>query len=108
MRFSCCAGQIDFVPPSQSDEATPSDVFEVVEVGSQEEDGEDEDEDEVVYEEEAEEVDEEGCCSVRGMLVGYSASARAGLDESQAQSMRLRCDEGSVTNICEVPRKRVA
>jgi hypothetical protein len=61
VRFSCCAGKIDFVPPAQSNETTAGDVFEVVEVGGEEEDGEDEDEDEVVYEEEAEEVDEEGC-----------------------------------------------
>jgi hypothetical protein len=51
---------VDFVPPAQADEAAPGDVLKVVEVGGQEEDGDDEDEDEVGGEEEAEEVDEEG------------------------------------------------
>jgi len=69
VRRPCCAGQVDFVPPAQPDEATSGDVFEVVEVGGQEEDGEDEDEDEVVYEQEAEEVDEEGCYCTSGVLV---------------------------------------
>lgn len=38
-------GGVDLVPPAQADEAAASDVFEVVEVGGEEEDGEDEDED---------------------------------------------------------------
>ena len=36
---------VDFVPPAQADEASASDVFQVVEVGGEEEHGEDEDED---------------------------------------------------------------
>lgn len=38
---------VDFVPPAETDEAAAGDVFEVVEVGGEEEDGDDEDEDEV-------------------------------------------------------------
>ena len=52
--------RVDFVPPAQADEAPAGDVFEVVEVGGQEQDGDDEDEDEVGGEEKTEEVDEEG------------------------------------------------
>jgi hypothetical protein len=37
--------RVDFVPPAQADEAAAGDVFEVVEVGGEEEDGDDEDED---------------------------------------------------------------
>lgn len=48
---------VDFVPPAQPDETAARDVFEVVEVAGEEEDGDDEDEDEVFREEEAEEVD---------------------------------------------------
>lgn len=40
-------GRVDFVPPAQPDEAAAGDVFEVVEVGGEEEDSDDEDEDEV-------------------------------------------------------------
>lgn len=36
---------VDFVPPAQADEASPGDVFEIVEIGGEEEHGEDEDED---------------------------------------------------------------
>jgi len=55
----CC--RVDLVPPAEAYEAAASDIFEVVEVGGQEEDGDDEDEDEVLGEEEAEEeVDKEG------------------------------------------------
>ena len=78
---------VDFVPPAQADEASAGDVFQVVEVGGEEEHGEDEDEDAVwggvsegggredggdgqaVGEEgdvEAEEVDEEGGWEVGG------------------------------------------
>ena len=38
-------GGVDFVPPAEADEATAGDVLEVVEVGGEEEKGEDEDED---------------------------------------------------------------
>jgi hypothetical protein len=37
--------RVDLVPPSQAYEATTGNVFEVVEIGSEEEDGDDEDED---------------------------------------------------------------
>ena len=37
--------RVDFVPPAQADEAPPSDVFQVVEVGGEEEDGDYEDQD---------------------------------------------------------------
>lgn len=36
---------VHFIPPSQAHEAASGDVFEVVEVGCKEEDGDDEDED---------------------------------------------------------------
>ena len=36
---------IDFVPPAETNETPAGDVFEVVEVGGEEEDGDDEDED---------------------------------------------------------------
>lgn len=51
---------IDFVPPAQTDQASAGDVFQVVEVAGQQEDGDYEDENEVFSEEHAEEVDEEG------------------------------------------------
>lgn len=52
---------VDFVPPAEAYESSAGDVFEVVEVGCQEKDGDDEDEDEGAVEDEAaEEVDEEG------------------------------------------------
>lgn len=54
MTISC--RRVDFVPPAQSDESPTGDVFEVVEVAGEEEDGDDEDEDEVGGEEEAEKV----------------------------------------------------
>lgn len=41
---------VDFIPPSQSDQAPAGDVLEVVEVDGQEEQGQDEDEDEVADE----------------------------------------------------------
>lgn len=34
---------VDFVPPPQPDEAPPGDVFQVVEIGSEKEDGDDKD-----------------------------------------------------------------
>lgn len=43
MRVACCG--VDFVPPSQPNKAPPGDVFKVVEVGGEEEHGEDEYED---------------------------------------------------------------
>ena len=55
MRFA--RGGVDFVPPAQAYEAAAGDVFEVVEVGGQEQDGDDEDEDEICREQDAEEVD---------------------------------------------------
>ena len=42
MRIASRRGGGDFVPPSQSDEATARDVFQVVEVEGEEEEGEDE------------------------------------------------------------------
>ena len=54
MRLS--SSGVDFVPPSQTDEAAAGDVFQVVEVDGEEEEGQDEDEDEVGDEEDAEEV----------------------------------------------------
>lgn len=43
LRVACL--RVDFVPPAQSDEAAAGDVLEVVEVGGEEEDGDDEDHD---------------------------------------------------------------
>ena len=51
--------RVDFVPPAEPHETTAGDILEVVEVGGEEEDGDDEDEDEVGGEEEAEQVDEQ-------------------------------------------------
>ena len=52
---------VDLVPPAEPHEPAAGDVLEVVEVGGEDEHGEDEDEDEGAGEEpEAEEVDEEG------------------------------------------------
>lgn len=52
---------IDLVPPAEPDEPAAGDVLEVVEVGGEDEHGDDEDEDEARGEEpEAEEVDEQG------------------------------------------------
>lgn len=39
---------VDFVPPAEADKAPAGDVFQVVEVGGEEEHGEDEDEDAVL------------------------------------------------------------
>ena len=36
-------GGVDFVPPAETDEAPAGDVFEIVEIGGEEEDREDED-----------------------------------------------------------------
>ena len=47
---------VDFVPPPETDEAAAGDVFQVVKVDAEEEEGQDEDEDEVGDEEDAEEV----------------------------------------------------
>jgi hypothetical protein len=48
---------VDLVPPAQPDEAPPRNVLQVVEIGCEEQDGDDEDEDEVGGEEaQAEEV----------------------------------------------------
>lgn len=38
-------GSVDFVPPAETDQATTGNVFEVVEVGGEDEEGDDEDED---------------------------------------------------------------
>jgi len=43
--------RVDLVPPAQADEPAARDVLEVVEVGGQQQDGDDEDEDEVGGEE---------------------------------------------------------
>lgn len=59
---------VDLVPPAQADEAAPGDVFEVVEIGGEEEDGDDEDHDHIIYKDEAEEVNQQACCG-RGNCV---------------------------------------
>jgi len=51
------AGIVDFVPPSPAHEPSSSDVFEVVEVGCEQEDRDNEDEYVVFGEQEAEEID---------------------------------------------------
>lgn len=61
-------GCIDLVPPSQSHKSSASDVFEVVEVGCEQQDGDDEDEDEVLGEQEAEEVDQKARCCVMSAI----------------------------------------
>lgn len=43
--FGVARGRVDLVPPPQADEAAACDVLEVVEVGGEEEDGDDEDHD---------------------------------------------------------------
>lgn len=48
---------VDFVPPAESYETAAGDVLEIVEVGGEEEDGDDEAEDEVLYEVDADEVE---------------------------------------------------
>ena len=53
---------VDLVPPAQAYEAAAGDVLEVVEVGGEQQDGDDEDEDEVGCEKDTEQVDEEGGC----------------------------------------------
>lgn len=45
--FGVARGRVHLVPPPQADEATPSDVFEIVEVGGEKEDRDDEDKDAV-------------------------------------------------------------
>jgi len=60
VRVACC--NVDFVPPSESYEASARDVLEVVEVCCEEQDCDDEDEDVVFCEDQAEEVDEKACC----------------------------------------------
>lgn len=66
--------RIDLVPPAQPHEAAPSDVFQVVEVGGQEEDGQDEDEDAVQG---AEMVSMRGTLwRLRGMVPGRRNSGR--------------------------------
>lgn len=42
------SGRVDLVPPTQADEAAPGNVFQVVKVGGEEEDGDDEDHDPVL------------------------------------------------------------
>lgn len=60
---------IDFIPPSQADEPSSGDIFQIVEIHGEQDDGDDEDHDEVGCEEHAEEVDEEtGCGGVEGRL----------------------------------------
>ena len=45
--MACASVGVDFIPPSQTDEATSSDVLEVVEIDSEQDEGEDEHEDAV-------------------------------------------------------------
>ena len=45
--MACASVGVDFIPPSQTDEAASSDVLEVVEVDGEEDEGEDENEDAV-------------------------------------------------------------
>lgn len=60
---------IDFIPPSQADEPSSGDIFQIVEIHCEQDDGDDEDHDEVGCEEHAEEVDEEtGCGGMEGRL----------------------------------------
>lgn len=61
-------GSVNLVPPSQSYKSSASDVFEVVEVGCEQQDGDDEDEDEVLGEQEAEEVDQKARCYVMSAI----------------------------------------
>lgn len=70
---------IDFVPPSQANKPPSSNVFEVVEVDGEQDDGEDENKDEVFGEPEAEYVDQETCCcgSVWEYQKGACSSAAA-------------------------------
>ena len=68
--------RVDFVPPSEAYETSPRDVLEVVEVGGEEEHGDDEVEHEGAAEDDAaEEVDEEGgwLCAVRVRIVSCSS-----------------------------------
>lgn len=70
--------RIHLVPPAEPHEPASRDVLEVVEVGREEEHGDDEDEDEARGEEpEAEEVDQKGRCgrslSVRRLLSPLTA-----------------------------------
>ncbi|KAK3208580.1 hypothetical protein GRF29_77g1131578 [Pseudopithomyces chartarum] len=82
---------VDLVPPAQSDEAAAGDVLEVVEVGGQQEDGDDEDEDEVGGEEaQAEEVGEEGCCG-EGMVSWMELWGRVG--EIERERARTDAEE---------------
>lgn len=82
---------VDFVPPAQADEASSGDVFQVVKVYCQQDDGDDEDEDIVAGEEETEEVHEEGswvdcvsCTSTQGGGKGREAH-QCGIRGSRAE-----------------------
>jgi hypothetical protein len=56
--FGVARGRVDLVPPSETDEATAGNVLEVVEVGGEEEDGDDKDHDHAIEDPETKEVDE--------------------------------------------------
>lgn len=71
--------RIDFVPPPEPHEPAPGDVLEVVEVGGEEEHGDDEDEHEARGEEpEAEEVYEEGCWERLSSRLSFTAKRAGG------------------------------
>lgn len=48
---------VGFIPPAQTNQSAAGDVFEVVEIGGKEKDGDDEDQNKVGREEDAEEID---------------------------------------------------
>lgn len=48
---------VGFIPPAQANQPAAGDVFEVVEIGGKEKDGDDEDQNKVGCEEDAEEID---------------------------------------------------
>lgn len=48
---------IRFVPPAQTNQPAAGDVFQVVEIGGKQKDGDDEDENKVGCEQDAEEID---------------------------------------------------
>lgn len=69
---------IDFVPPAQADEASSSDVFQVVKVYCQQDDGDNKDEDIVAGEEETEEVYEEGGWVCRVSCIEHEEGGKGG------------------------------
>lgn len=83
--------RIHFVPPPQPHKPAPRDVFQVVEIGRQEEHGDDEDEHEAGGEEpEAEEVYQQGCwedesVSQKALRAGLDGCTRKGLTGAEAE-----------------------